>query len=179
MKSSARVWIPGFVLVVAVAILLIAMALNSHSSTQGLPPGADTSPTPEASQAVEAAVMRYYQVAADARRSGRADLIDGATTGPASLASVNFKNFVAEQAAKGRRSMVLQNHFADWQILIDRDIATAHFNFWLTGHDIDLQSGRSLEGDMDTPTTSKVVQLALVGGSWLVATENLIAASPG
>ena len=46
-----------------------------------------------------AAVRHYYQVEAEARKTGNADLIDPVTTGHSSLASQNFHVFIAEQAA--------------------------------------------------------------------------------
>jgi hypothetical protein len=124
-------------------------------------------------EAVMAAVRHYYQVEADARKTGNADLIDPVTTGHASLASQNFHAFVAEQAAQGKRSAVVRNYFRDWQVGISSDKATVTYTFWLTGHDTDL-SGNSIEPDNTTTKGSYRMLLRLTGAHWLAVERDLL-----
>jgi hypothetical protein len=139
--------------------------------------GSSPSPTPSidlhSKEAVIAAIKHYYEVEAEARKTGNADLIDVVTIGHNSIASQNFHAFIAEQTDKGRRGVVIQNYYADWATQIASDTATAEYKFWLRGYDTDL-SGTRVEADNTTTKGAYRTQLQLMGGHWLVAERDLL-----
>jgi hypothetical protein len=173
-RGSIRAWLPATAVAALLAVALGAAAYFSFVRGSG---GFGPSPSPSADihskEAVIAAVKHYYDVEAQARKTGNADLIDPVTIGHASLASQNFRAYVAEQAAQGKRSVVVHNYFADWHVAIDRDKATATYSFWLAGHDTDL-SGKAIEPDNTTSRGLYRMRLQLTRGIWLVAERDLL-----
>jgi len=104
-----RAWIPA----VAVAILMaaglgLAAYLGLRYSTTATTPSPALSFDLHSKEAVVAAIRHYYEVEAKARETGNGSLIDAVTTGAGSLASQNFKAFIAAQAAANRRSVVVE-----------------------------------------------------------------------
>jgi hypothetical protein len=140
--------------------------------------GPSPSPTPSldihSKEAVMAAIKHYYDVEALARKTGNADLIDSVTIGHASLASQNFHAYVADQAAKGHRSVILESYFADTAIQVSSETATASFTFWLKGHDTDATTGRAVELDNLSRKSHYRMTLQLVQGHWLVVERDLL-----
>ena len=121
-----------------------------------------------------AAIRHYYDVEAEARKTGNGSPIDSVTTGPNSLASQNFKAFIAQQTGINRRSVILENHFSDWSIKESGDEATASYTFWLQGHDTDAASGEPVEPDNITSKRDYRILLALSEGRWLVQERQLL-----
>ena len=135
MRGSVRAWLPATAVAVVLAVGLgVAAYFSLVRGSAGSTPAPNPSVDIHSKEAVMAAVRRYYQVEAEARKTGNADLIDPVTTGHASLASQNFHAYVAEQAAQSKRSVVVRNYFRDWQVAVDSEQATATYTFWLTGH---------------------------------------------
>jgi hypothetical protein len=118
-------------------------------------------------------VKHYYDVEAEARQSGNADLIETVTFGRASLASQNFHAFIAEQTSLGRHGVVLHNYYRDWHVAISGVDATVMYTFWLTGHDTDL-SGKPIETDNTTTRGTYRMRLQLVGARWLAVERDLL-----
>jgi hypothetical protein len=159
--------------------MLLAGAIGAAGYyTLGHGIGSSASPTPtvdlHSKEAVIAAIKHYYEVEAESRKTGNADLIDAVTIGHNSIASQNFHAFIAEQTAKGRRGVVLENYYADWATQALSDTATAQYKFWLRGYDTDL-AGKRVEPDNTTTKGSYRMQLQLLGGHWLVAERDLLA----
>lgn len=168
-----KAWIPATLVALVLAIGIGAAAyFTIGRSTAGSP-----SPTPSvdlhSDAAVIAAIRHYYDVEAEARKTGNADLIDAVTLGHASIASQNFHEYVREQAALGKRSVVIANHFRGWQITVSANQATANYVFWLTGHDTSA-TGAPLEANMDTSKGSYRMTLELLAGAWLVNERDLL-----
>ena len=175
MTGSVRTWIPAAVLALVLTGLLAAGAYFGLRQTKT---ATTPSPTPSldihSEMAVTAAVHHYYDVEAEARRSGNSDLVDGATIGHDSVASYNFRLFMQEQAKKGRRSVVLESHFDNWSVTLDGDRATANYVIWLRGHDTDATSGNPVEPDQDTSKGSYRMDLLLQAGVWRVVQRQLL-----
>ena len=76
MRGSVRGWVPATV----VAVLLAVGIGTAAYFTLGRGTGGSVSPTPSvdlhSKEAVMAAVRNYYDVEAEARKTGNADLID-------------------------------------------------------------------------------------------------------
>ena len=140
--------------------------------------GATSSPTPSpdihSKEGVIAAVKHYYNIEAEARKTGNADLIDPVTIGPASLASQNFHAFIAEQTAKGKRSVTARNYYNDWAVSFGGDRTEARYTFWATGHDIDLATGGALEADVTTSKGKYLMTMQLKRGVWLAVERQLL-----
>jgi hypothetical protein len=168
-----RGWVPATV----VAVLLAVGIGTAAYFTLGRGTGGSVSPTPSvdlhSKEAVMAAVRNYYDVEAEARKTGNADLIDAVTIGHNSIASQNFHVFIAELTAKGKRSVVVQNYYAGWTVEIAGATATVNYKFWLRGHDTDL-SGKPVEPDNNTSKGSYRMRLQVVGGQWLAVERNLL-----
>ena len=85
-----RGWVPATV----VAVLLAVGIGTAAYFTLGRGTGGSVSPTPSvdlhSKEAVMAAVRHYYDVEAEARKTGNADLIDAVTIGHNSIASRTF-----------------------------------------------------------------------------------------
>ena len=170
-----RAWIPA----VAVAILMaaglgLAAYLGLRYSTTATTPSPALSFDLHSKEAVVAAIRHYYEVEAKARETGNGSLIDAVTTGAGSLASQNFKAFIAAQAAANRRSVVVENHVELEAVSIGPDTAIAGYLFWLNGHDTDAASGRALEADSVTARGRYRATLALGNGRWLVRERRLV-----
>ncbi|MEA2647506.1 MAG: hypothetical protein QOE92_2589 [Chloroflexota bacterium] len=119
-------------------------------------------------------MRHYYELEASGRESGNGDIVDASTTGHDSLASVNFRAFIASQTAKGRRSVTTQNFFSDWDIKVSGTEAAAVYLFWATGHDIDAGSGAALEPDMTTSKGRYRMTLVRRDERWLVSDRQLL-----
>jgi hypothetical protein len=153
--------------------LVAAVVLPRHSFVSASP---RTSPSPDlhSEAAVIAAVKHYYEVEAAARKSGDESLIDTVTDGQGSFASQNFRTFIAEQAARGKRSVVLHTYFSDWRVTLDVNTATAVYTSWIRGHDIDARSGAALESDVQTSKGVYRMTLHLSRGAWRVVERDLL-----
>jgi hypothetical protein len=163
-----RTWIPAAVVAVAVAALLVAgawLGLRQVRAPAAPSPGAGADI--HSAEAVMAAVRHYYDVEAEARRTGNADLIDGVTTGPDSLASQNFKRFVAQEQSKNRRSVIVENEFSGWSVTVQLASATVEYVLALRGHDTDL-AGLAIESEMTIPKEDYRIFLDLRDARWLV-----------
>jgi hypothetical protein len=169
-----RGWVPATV----VAVLLAVGIGTAAYFTLGRGTGRSISPTPSVAlhskEAVVAAIRHYYDVEAEARKTGNADLIDAVTIGHNSIASQNFHAYVSEQAARGKRSIILQNYYADWVTSISGDKANVNFTFWLKGHAINASTGQAVEADMLTRKSHYQMLLQLVQGRWLVSERDLL-----
>ena len=161
-----------------VGVLVIGLGAAAYFTFGRGSAGASPSPTPSveihSKEAVIAAVKHYYDVEAEARKTGNADLIDALTVGHTSLASQNFHAFIAEQTALGRRGVVLHNYYRDWQVSVAPEQATVTYTFWLTGHDTDL-SGKPVESDNTTSKGSYRMRMRLVRAHWLAVERDLVA----
>jgi len=99
-----------------VAVLLAVGIGTAAYFTLGRGTGGSVSPTPSvdlhSKEAVMAAVRNYYDVEAEARKTGNADLIDPVTLGHTSLASQNFHvlhcSAGSRQSPLHHRSQLLQ-----------------------------------------------------------------------
>jgi hypothetical protein len=172
-RASVRAWIPATVVaMLIVAGLTAAVVLPRH------PAIASASPTPSpdlhSKAAVIAAVKNYYQVETAGRRAGDASLIDTVSTGPGSLVSQNFRTFIAEQGARGKRSVILQTYFADWKVTVAGDTAVALYTSWLRGHDVSASTGQPLEADTETSKGAYKMTLRLEGGRWRAVERDLL-----
>jgi hypothetical protein len=138
--------------------------------------GSSSSPTVDihSKEAVIAAVRHYYDVEAEARKTGNADLIDPVTTGHASLASQNFHVFVADQTRRGKRSINVANFFTDWSVVASGDRAAVQYTFWARGHDIEYKTGTPLEPDVTTTKGSYAMTMELRMGVWLAVERRLL-----
>jgi hypothetical protein len=172
---AVRSWILPSLSLVGIALALVA-ALIVGSRQPPSQPVIRMSPSPPIGtrEAVMAAISHYYDVEARARQSGDAGLIDAVTTGPASLASQNFKAFVAEEAAMNRRTVILENRFDKWAVTLSGTTAEANFSFWLVGHDIAADSSRPVEADGPSQKRRYRMSLELSGSSWLVRQRDLL-----
>ena len=175
MTGSVRTWIPAAVVAVVIATLLgAAAAFGLRHPNSASAPAMRPSPDLHSPEAVMAAVRHYYEVEAKARKTGDGSLIDSVTTGPDSLASQNFKAFIAEQTAANRRSVILENHFDGWTISTTGDGATAIYSFWLRGHDLDAGSGQAVEVDSLTSKGRYRMHMQFARGRWLSSERQLL-----
>jgi hypothetical protein len=174
-NGSVRTWIPATLVAVVVAALLgvgAYFALNRANST----PKSSVSPSPDihSKAAVMAAIEHYYDVEAEARKTGNGDLIDSVTTGPNSLASQNFKTFIAQESATNRRSVITENHFEAWNVDMTATTAIVSYSYWLRGHDIDPKTATPLEADTTLPKRTYHMTVVLKDGRWLVQERQLV-----
>jgi hypothetical protein len=169
-----RAWLPA---TAVAAVLAVGLGAAAYFTLARGSAGPAPAPSPivdiHSKEAVMAAVRHYYDVEAEARKTGNADLIDPVTIGHESLASQNFHAYIAEQAAQGKRSVVVRNYFRDWQVAINKDQSTATYTFWLAGHDTDL-SGKAIEPDNTTTRGSYRMRLQLSGRLWLAVERDLL-----
>lgn len=121
-----------------------------------------------------AAVKHYYDVEAQARRTGNADLIDPVTLDHTSIASQNFHVFVAQQEAKNRRAAIDRNYFSDWSVALSDTGATARYLWWVHGHDTDAHSGAAVEADGFSTKGRYSAGLGFHHGRWLIAEVQLL-----
>ena len=175
MRGSIRAWLPATAVAALLAVALGAAAYFSFVRGSG---GSGPSPSRSADihskEAVVAAVKHYYQIEAQARKTGNADLIDPVTTGHASLASQNFHVFIADQTSRGKRSISVGNYFKDWSVVVSADKAAVQYTFWARGHDIDFITGTPLEHDVTTSKGTYRLRMALKGGIWLAVERQLL-----
>ena len=169
-----RGWVPATV----VAVLLAVGIGTAAYFTLGRGTGGSASPTPSvdlhSKEAVMAAVRNYYDVEAEARKTGNADLIDPVTLGHTSLASQNFHVFIAQQAAANRRSIIDHNYFSDWSVTLTAAGATASYRWWLHGHDSDATTGQRVEADMTSTKGAYRATLVLQNVHWLLSEVQLL-----
>jgi hypothetical protein len=125
-------------------------------------------------EAVMAAVRHYYDVEAEARKTGTADLIDPVTLGHNSIASQNFHAFIAQQAAANRHSIIDRNYFSNWSVSLTPEGARASYKWWLHGHDIDAKTGQRVEADMTSTKGAYRATLILQNMRWLVGEVQLL-----
>jgi hypothetical protein len=173
-RGSVKAWVPATV----VAVLLAAGIGTAAYFTLGRGTDGSPSPTPtsdlHSKEAVIAAIKHYYEVEAEARKTGNADLIDPLTLGHTSLASQNFHAFMTEQASANRRSVIDRNYFSDWSVTLARSGAIASYKWWLHGHDTDAKTGLRIEADMTSTKGSYEAKLVLSGVQWLISEVQLL-----
>lgn len=175
MRGSVRAWLPATAVAAFLAVGLGAAAYFSFvRGSAGSGPAPSPSTDIHSKEAVMAAVRHYYEVEAEARKTGNADLIDPVTIGHASLASQNFHVFINQQSAKNRRAAIDHNYLSDWAIALSGDHATASYDWWLHGHDTDASSGTAVEPDMTSTKGMYRATLELRAGRWLVAEVQLL-----
>jgi hypothetical protein len=172
--ATLRTWMPATTIAILVSIVVSAATVFTVGR-QRHAGAAVAGPIPDSmtQQAVMAAIKHYYDVAAEARRSGNVDLIDGVTAGRGSPADIHFREFVAEQAARGRRSLVRENFFSDWRVAVVGSSAYALFSYRLSGQDTDLKTGGPVEPEMLTAWQRLQLTLRLSQGRWLVTDERI------
>jgi hypothetical protein len=160
------------------AVLAVGLGAAAYFTFARGSAGSGPVPSPSvdihSKEAVMAAVRHYYQVEADARKTGNADLIDPVTIGQGSVASENFHVFIGQQNAKNRRASIDHNYFSDWEIQLGRDRTSARYKWWLHGHDTDASSGNPVEPDMTSTKGIYRATLELRGSQWLVAEVQLL-----
>ncbi|MFY9616142.1 MAG: hypothetical protein WAT58_12155 [Candidatus Dormiibacterota bacterium] len=125
-------------------------------------------------EAVMAAVRHYYEVEAEARRTGNGDLIDAVTSGHDSIASYNFRLFIQQEAIKKHRSVTLETHLEKWAVTLDADRASATYVLWLRGHDTDSLTGDAVEPDQNTTKGAYRMDLRLGSGAWKTDQRQLL-----
>jgi hypothetical protein len=175
LRGAFRAWLPA---TVVAGVLVIGLGAAAYFTFGRGSVGASPSPIPSveihSKEAVIAAVKHYYDVEAEARKTGNADLIDPVTIDHASIASQNFHAFIAEQTAKGKRSVTANNYYQDWAVSVRGDTAEANFTFWAKGHDVDLKTGQPLEADVTTSKGRYLMKLQLRTGAWLAVERQLL-----
>jgi hypothetical protein len=179
-RPGGRAWIPAVVLtVVVIAGLLIWYASTRpvHAPVGSSSPAPTASPGLHTKEAVIQAVKDYYKVEDQARATGNADLIDSVTVNQDAPANLNFRQFIRVQTAKGKRSVIVADHFKDWDVALNGDKAVASFTFWVHGHDTDL-SGTPLEPDQDSVQDRYRATLRLDARGWLMYERDLVKHAP-
>jgi len=169
-----KAWVPATVVALLLGVGIGTATYFTLGRGTGGATAAASTVDPHSREAVIAAVKHYYEVEAEARRTGNADLIDPVTIGHNSIASQNFHAYVAELATQGKRSIILQNYYSDWATSIIGDKATVTFTFWLKGHDIAASTGEPDETDMLTRKSHYRMILELLQSRWLVSERDLL-----
>ncbi len=174
MTGSVRAWVPATLVALLLATGIGAAAYFALS--RGTSGSASATPSVDlhSTAAVIATIRHYYDVEAEARKTGDADLIDPLTLGHTSLASQNFHVFVSQQAAANRRSVIDHNYFSGWSVTFAAAGATASYKWWLHGHDSDATTGRPVEADVTTTKGSYRAKLVLQSARWLISEVQLL-----
>jgi hypothetical protein len=163
------------VLVIALLGVVAARGLNS-SNKSATTPATIPSPTPalHSQEAVIVAIAEYYKAEFRARQAGDVTLVRSVTFDEGSPAYLNLKEYISEQLQQGKRSVTVEDHFADWDISLKRDQATAVFTFWARGHDISATTGQPLESDMTTSKGRYKAIVQLMNEKWLLFERDVL-----
>jgi hypothetical protein len=175
LRGAVRAWLPA---TAVAAVLVVGLGGAAYFTLGRGLVGASPSPTPSpdirSKEAVIAAVKNYYDIEAEARKTGNADLIDPITLGHASIASQNFHVFIAQQEAKNRRAVIDRDYFSGWSVTLNNANATAGYVWWVHGHDTEASTGSAVEADGFSTKGQYSARLALLNGRWLVAEVQLL-----